>query len=285
MNHNRAAQCAAQAHVHTEDFNMDVNKRDMKYTDKDHADIKFLSQKWWNKEPVRADDIYEYAVLQYRLKDFEAALLNLRKLVKEEYAASFYLYADCLSYHSSVEDQNTAALYYSKFLKETAEPKESQVIYERGMCYAYGLGTDKNVEKAVELFMRMKNVCPEAEYELGRAYMDSRFGFLEDKKKAEQYLRSAYDRYVEQAIFALYRLYDENWNEFPYQRELTEAYSYQIGKYARVIHVNPSVQAYQNLARLYQNGFPGDTGEDDARFKRKADKYLKKIQKLKEMKG
>ncbi len=276
MNLSRGVPCAAPGHVHIEDFRMGI-----KYTDHDHEEIKALSLKWWEKKPVQAEDIFEYAVLQYRLKDFEAAVSNLKLAVEMEYTASYYLYADCLYHFLSVPDKKTAHIYYRKFLEETTEEKEPQIIYQRAMCYAYGLGNIQDDAKADALFSQIKDKCGEAKYELGCAYRDATLGLPQDNEKAERYLREAYDNYAEQAIFALYQLYECNWETFPYQRELTEAYSYQIGKYARVIHVNPSVQAYQNLAELYLHGFPGDVGEDDARFKRKANKYLKKIQQMK----
>lgn len=59
-------------------------------------------------------------------------------------------------------------------------------------------------------------------------------------------------------------------------REVKEAYRYLIGRYARAVRVNPTLQAYQNLTDVYQHEFPRDTGEDDARFRRKADPYIKK---------
>lgn len=254
----------------------------LEYTVKDHAEIKALSLKWWTVRPTEQEDIIEYALLQYRLKDYEAAVSILRPLVAEELCASFYLYADCLYYHSGrEEDRQEAVRIYRKFLENTKETEDLQVIWQRGMCFAYGLGTEADEDMALKLFLSVADRSAEAEYEIGCAYKDGRLGLKKDRKLAEQYLRNAYDHYAEEAIFALYDLYGREWDSFPYQRELTEACSYRIGKYMRAAHVNPSVQTLQNLADLYLQGFPGDTGEDDARFKRKADKYLKKIEELK----
>ena len=253
----------------------------LKYTDKDHTEIKALSLKWWEKKPTEYADILEYAVLQYRSKDFEAAVSLLGPLVEEEFTDAFYLYADCLYFHSAGETgKKKAQQIYRRFLKETEHADDPYVIWQRGMCFAYGLGTEPDGGKAFAMFLSAAADVAEAEYEIGCAYRDGRLGRKKDKRAAEQYLRSAYDHYAEDAIFALYDLYDRDWNGFPWQRELTEAYSYQIGKYMRAAHVNPSVQTYRNLAELYLRGFPGDEGDDDARFRRKAEKYIRKAEEL-----
>lgn len=276
MIHSRAVLCAAQGRVRAEDFNMRI-----KYTDKDHAEIKKLSLKWWEKKAEKNEDILEYAVLQYRLKDYEAAVSLLEPLAEKDMTASFYLYADCLYYHSTKEkDREKAIQIYKRFLHKTEDADDPVVIWQRAMCYAYGLGTEPDGKRAFEMFRYVSDTVPEAEYEIGCAYRDGTLGRERDRELAELYLCRAWKHYAEQAIFALYDLYGREWDCFPYQRELTEAYSYQIGKHMRAVHVNPSVLTYRSLAELYLQGFPGDKGEDDARFRRKAEQYIRKAEEL-----
>lgn len=249
-----------------------------KYILKDHAEIKELSLKWWEQKPEQPGDLYEYAVLQYRVKDFEAAVRYLRRAVEGGVISAYYLYAYCLYYGlGTKEDKKQADQYFRKYLEAAKESGEPEDIYRRAMCYAKGFGTEPEEGLARKLFMEVKDTCEEAMYELGCAYRDGTLGLTQNVEKAIEYLWKADDNYAEYAVFALYDIYRSRGEAFPDMKKITEAYSYQIGKYARVVHVNPSLQAYQNLADLYLKGFPGDTGEDDARFRRKAEKYIKKI--------
>ena len=257
----------------------DHNKE--KYIDKDHREIKALSMKWWDVQPVTPEEMMEYGILQYRSKDFRRAAGIFQPLADQGYTDALYWYADCLNSHLGLDDGKACATpFYVRFLEQTAGTQKPCQLYQRGMCYSYGLGTARDPKQAYDLFEAACTQIPEAEYEIGCAYKDGTLGREKNAGRAEHYLRDAYERYVGKAIFTLYELYDENWETFPYQRELTEAYSYRLGKYMRVVHVNPSIQSLQNLADLYLHGFPGDTGEDDARFKRKAQKYLKRISQL-----
>lgn len=285
----RDVRCAAPVRAQAEDFDMSDNGKQIamnmaeKYIDKDHREIKGLSMKWWDRQPQDPDECMEYAILQYRSKDFERAKELFLPLAQQGYADASYRYADCLYHHPKTADETRMAeVFYTHFLEQTADTTEPVLLYERGMCYAYGLGTGEQPLKAFELLEAVCDRVPEAAYELGCAYTDGTLGRQKNFDLARQYLIDAYEHYVGKAIFALYELYGGNWEQFPYQRELTEAYSYRLGKYMRVAHVNPSLQSLQNLADIYLHGFPGDTGEDDARFKRKAQKYLKRIEKLRE---
>ncbi len=277
----RVARCAAPVRAPAEDFDMSDKDNREKYIDKDHREIKGLSMKWWDVRPTEPDDIMEYGILQYRSKDFERALTIFWPLAEQGYTDALYWYADCLYFHST-DRQAQAQPFYMRFLEQTSESRRPLHLYQRGMCYAYGLGTQKDQTRAYDLFAAVCADIPEAAYEIGCAYKDGTLGKKKDTAQAEHYLRDAYERYVGKAILALYELYDGDWEAFPYQRELTEAYSYRLGKYMRAAHVNPSIQSLQNLADIYLHGFPGDTGEDDARFKRKAQKYIKRISQLRE---
>ena len=254
----------------------------MKYTDKEHNEILNIALKWWNEKPTKKEDIYEYAKFQFRIKDFSEAVKWFQKAVDLKYFPAFYEYAFCLVNGLGInEDKVKAYEYFKIYLSEEGKKADvSENLYKLAMCYAYGFGVVENSYKARKIFECIKNVDANALYEMGIAYRDGRLGLKKDELIAEKYFLKAYDNYAEDAIFASYEMFQGQYEDYPYKSELTEAYSYRIGQYARVIHVNPTVQAYEFLARMYLNGFPGDFGESDARFKRKANKYLKKIEQL-----
>lgn len=256
----------------------------MKFIAKKHHDIKEMGLKWWENQPKTGEEYFEYARYQYALKDFGNAAKWYLEAVEADYTPAYYEYAYCLRNGLAIEQNiEISRQLFSIFLvkmKKGENQKEDNEFwnnqYRQAMCFAYGYGTEKEEEKARNLFEESAAFCAESLYEIGMAYRDGRLGYPKDKEKAETYFRKAYDNYAEEAIFASYEMFEGTFEEYPYQLELIEAYSYRIGEYMRVVHVNPSVFAYQRLIELYENGFPGDTGEDDVRFKRKALKFIKK---------
>lgn len=257
----------------------------MKFTDYKHKKVKELGEKWWQKEPQSTEELYEFASFQYMIKDYDEAFKWYAKAVANGFSPAFFQLAYCQKFGlgtkpDEAEAQKNFTLYLQK-IKEEGE-KSAEDVIRLIRCDLYGYGKKKDEKAALKALLAHQEELADCSYELALAYLDGRLGLEKDKKKAQVLFRKAYDGYVEDAIFKSYEAFEGPYEEYPWKQELTEAYSYRIGEYMRVVHANPSVEACQRLADLYIHGFPGDNGEDDARFKRKALKYLKKIASLQE---
>ena len=77
-----------------------------------------------------------------------------------------------------------------QFYQLASDEGSDLAAYNLGVLYLNGLGTDKNIEKAVECFkIALSRTYPHAHLELARIYRDEN-GFI-DKKKAEEHLNEA----------------------------------------------------------------------------------------------
>lgn len=257
------------------------------FTDAEHMILVEESSVWENRLPVTGEECYRYGELQYRLKDYYKAVHYFRKAWKEQFMPAAFRLADCMLEGKGIEKADRedsewkrcseqAFHFYGSILNPTQEDK-----YRLGKCYAYGIGTEKNLEKAVHLFDGLK-AHGGALFELASAY-EHGYGSLEkDEKKARELYWLAYDLNYEEAIFEHYRLSGSDFEKYTYQRELKEAYSFRIGQLMRITAIAPGRDAYEKMAAIYENGYPGDKGEEDICFRERAVEYRKKAEECKE---
>ncbi len=250
------------------------------FTDFEHMIIVEESQKWEGRLPVTGEEYYRYGALQYRLKDFYKAVHFFRKAWKAQVMEASYGLSICILEEKGLERRLTEVQEWKQCSKEafqfykSMKKPDPEAQYRLGKCYAYGIGTSPDLEKAVVLFNALEEHGG-ALFEMAAAYEHGCGGLKKDEKKALKLYRTAYDKNYEEAIFAHYRLSGEDFENYPYQREIKEAYSFRIGQLMRIAEIAPCRDSYQRLAVLYENGYPGDHGEEDIRFRKKALIYRK----------
>lgn len=248
------------------------------YTDREHEKALKETLYWMSKEPITKEEKYYYGEYQYNLKDYIEAVVWYKKSAEEFYIPAMYKLAYCmrnnLGIYSDYEIENEL---FKKVINEDKKHVQTESIYRLGMCYNYGYGVESDHKKAVSYFRKIENESAAAMYELGLIYRDGKVGYAVNKEKARQYLRKAYDGFYEDAIFALFYMFEGEFSHFPYIREIKEAYSFKLGQLMRVAELNPCREYILRLADFYYRGYPGDTGEKLERFRSKAQKYYKKV--------
>lgn len=209
--------------------------------------------------------------------------------------------------------------YYSNEPAENPRLPAGESLYRKAMLLRYGLGTDVDLAHAERLFTQVvemhRNLTPDnyniccdyssagaidggtvvsapidvcklpagaALYELALLELDKQ---TPDTACVRRLLRNAYDFHYEEALFLDYRLYGADYDAYEYQDEIRELYSYRIGQYTRIHDVNPSPKALDRLARMYEDGYPGDNEERRAAFAQKAVPIRKKIAALQPVQG
>lgn len=201
--------------------------------------------------------------------------------------------------------------YYSNELAENPRLPAGESLYRKAMLLRYGLGTEADSVRAESLFNQVvdlhRNLTPDnfdiccdyssagaidggtvvsapidvcklpagaALYELALLELDKQ---TPDTARVRRLLRNAYDFHYEEALFLDYRLYGTDYSTYEYQDEIRELFSYRIGQYTRIHDVNPSPKALDRLARMYEDGYPGDNDERRAAFALKAVPIRKRI--------
>lgn len=253
------------------------------YTDREHLEIIQESEKWKNIIPETPEACYKYGQLQYRLKDTEQALFYMDKAAKAGYPPACFLYVvyerkvvGLEQWNRSPEYEAKAFSYYIGKANLLEEESAAEIIYRQGMCYRYGIGTEENAEQAKAAFEEIANTHAEAMYELGLYYEKEK----RDAGEAKKWYRKAYDGFCEEAIFAHFNLFEGEFEEYPYQREIQEAYSFRLGRLMRIVTVSPTTYSFIRLAQMYEKGYPGDRGEEKERFCKKGEEFRKKAQLL-----
>jgi len=99
----------------------------------------------------------------------------------------------------------------------------------------------------------------------------------ENTKIARRLLKDAYDYHCEAALLLDFQLSGQDYASYEYPDDIRELYSFLIGQYGRVCDVHPSKKAYARLIAMYENGYPGDTGQRKSDFALKAKPLYKKM--------
>lgn len=247
------------------------------YTDFEHERALKETLYWENHPPVTAEEQYEYGEYQYRLKDFQKALEFYQTAAEEKYAPAMYRLGECYQYGlGCAVNERTAQAWFTKSLACGEDVSAPEAAYRTAMCYAYGYGVAKDEEKAWRLFKTAGDSCAASLFEMALYFRDGKGGLKIDAQQAWAYFRRAYDGRYEEAIFALFAMFEGPFEEFPYQREIKEAYSFQLGRLMRVAELNPCPEYLVRLGAFYGRGYPGDSGEKLQKFKKLALKYFKK---------
>ncbi|HOO27142.1 MAG TPA: hypothetical protein PLU43_01650 [Lachnospiraceae bacterium] len=184
--------------------------------------------------------------------------------------------------------------------------------YRLAILYRYRLGTNTDLKKAFQLFQDVTDmhadlteahfhaecnysyegsdisagfdVCKlpagSSYYELAKYYAEGISPVGQDISHARILLKKAHDFHSEEALFYDFTRFGNNFDNYEYQDDIKELYSFLIGLYIRVSEVHPSVKAYERLIRLYENGYPGDTDERAVSFFQKAERFRKKLHAL-----
>lgn len=247
------------------------------YTDREHEKALEETLYWLDKEPVTKEEKYAYGEYQYNLKDYRKAVVWYKKSAEESYSPAMYKLAYCMRHNLGIcSDNKVENQLFKQAIAKDEKQQNIEAKYRLGMCYTYGYGTEINEEKGASYFQQIENENAKALYEIALMYKDGKGEYSVDKEKAEQYLRKAYDGFCEDAIFTLFYMFHGEFSDFPYIREIKEAYSFKLGRLMRVAELKPCREHLNRLADFYQQGYPGDTGEKLESFQRKAQKYYKK---------
>lgn len=247
------------------------------YTDFEHERALKETLYWEKHPPVIAEEQYKYGEYQYRLKDFQKALEFYQIAAKQGFVPAMYRIGECFWHGLGCEgNKRTAQSWFAQSLVLEKEDSSPEAVYRTAMCYTYGYAAAKDEEKALRLFKKAGDSLAAALYEIGLFYRDGKGSVQVDVQQASAYLRRAYDGRYEEAIFALFALFEGPFEQFPYQREIKEAYSFCLGRLMRVAELNPCPEYLVRLGDFYRRGYPGDTGEKLQKFEKLAQKYYKK---------
>lgn len=248
------------------------------YTDQEH-DIALRDTLYWQGRTIdTTEKMYGYAEYLYRLKDYETAAVWYEKAAIDGFFPAMYKLA--LGWRRGLIETKNEAQVQKYFVNALAyfrqKPDSPENCYTIGICLRYGYGVFPEERKAFEYFNCAEDNCASALYEVGLYYRDGIAGVQQDKEKAKLCFRRAYDGHYEDAIFALFLMHKGPFEEFPYIREIKEAYSFKLGQLMRIAEVKPSYGSLKRLAAFYRQGFPGDAGAAFENFQKKADSYEKK---------
>lgn len=244
------------------------------YTDRQHEKALQETLYWEMKVPETPLEAFAYGEYQFALKDYREAVPWYQKAAAKGCIPAQFQLAYCLHYQlGTAPDQATENRLFVNVLAHDHSSAASAALYRLGMCYTYGFGTAPDEKKGLQFFIQSKADILESLYELGLYYRWGKGGITPDRKTAGKYFRLAYDQYCEQAIFALYAMFAGPFSEFPFIREIQEAYSFTLGQLVRVAELNPCKEYLHRLADFYEQGYPGDTGDNLVKFKKLAQKY------------
>ena len=233
---------------------------------------------WQSATPGTVAEFYRYGMYLFRLKEFVPAFSYFKRASEAGSIPGKFQVACCLHEGYGAEtDKAQAAELFAYVINHDEGEANCYSLYRLGYCLMYGLGITKDEEKGLAFFRRISDSVPSAVYEKALCFRFGRGGVSADPDKACSFLREAYDRFCEEAIFKLFEMHEGPFETFSYVREIKEAYSFRLGQYIRAVELNPSRDSLERLIKMYQAGFPGDTEVQDKQFRQKADKYIKQM--------
>jgi TPR repeat protein len=245
------------------------------YTDREHKRVLLETLHWQTHEPITIKEQYAYGAYQYRLYDYKEAVKWFSLAAKENSIPAIYKLAYCAQYGLGMKrDEKQAENLFLKVLEVPENVEDLEQSYRIGMCFAYGYGVEADARRAVKYFRQAENF-PEALYQIGLMHRDGRVGAKMDKQAAAEYFRKAYDGFCEEAIFALFALFEGDFAAFPYVREIKEAYSFKLGRLLRAAELDPCSEYLVRLGDFYRQGYPGDGPIGFKKFQCLAEKYYK----------
>lgn len=247
------------------------------YTDTAHEKALEQTLFWQAMKPVSREDFFAYAQYYFSLKDYKEAVFWYKKAAALNYIPAVYALAYCMRYElGCVSNAEEEALLFGRVLE--ANQTSDFSAYHMGMCFTYGYGTAVDEEKGFQYFRQAEHEVYEAMYELGLFYKMGKGSIRKDLAKSTVFFHKAYDGGCEEAIFELYAIYDGDFKDFPYQRDLRQAYAFKLGRLLRVAELKPCREYLQRVADFYRAGFPGDTEENIQKFLRFANEYQQKAE-------
>lgn len=131
-------------------------------------------------------------------KDLSQAFLWYKKSASQGQPYASYAVAQMYSNGEYVtKDDDSAQQHYKQaisgfFNLEQKEQADENLFYKIGMMYKYGLGTDIDIIKAVDYFIRSAE-NRWSSYQLGKLYLFGTEGIEKDKEKATQWLTKSAD--------------------------------------------------------------------------------------------
>lgn len=247
------------------------------YTDREHEKALSETRYWMKKVPVTGEEEYGYGEYQYDLKDYKDAVVWYKKSAEKGCISAAFKLAYCIRHNFGIKSNyKVEEQLFKQVIMHDSKEESIEAFYRLGMCYTYGYGIEMNEEKGILYLQRVKNKKPKASYEIGLFYKNGKGKKSIDKKKAEYYFCKAYDGFVEDAIFQIYDMFEGEFSQFPYVREIKEAYSFKLGRLMRTAELRPCREYLLRLADFYKKGYPGDTGDKLEKFYNLAQKYYKK---------
>ncbi|WP_177214533.1 tetratricopeptide repeat protein [Anaeromicropila populeti] len=247
-----------------------------KYTDLEHKSALEQTIYWDSTSIDTPEKEYEYGRYLERLKDYEEAMVYYERAWKNGSMPAAYLYLKGMSrQQETIREEKQAEELRKTVFSYYREKKESAEDYYRlGTLYKEGIGVKKEMDQAIQCFYTAaEDNFGGAFYELGIVCLEGLGGCEKDYLTARKYLRKAYDAHWEEAIFKDFEIFQGQFSEYEYQREIMEAYSFRLGQLIRAAELRKTAECYQRVIEMYQKGFPGDTGKKRELFIRKADKY------------
>lgn len=199
--------------------------------------------------------------------------------------------------------------YYSDEDTESSYLPKGESLFRRGFLLRYGLGTAPDSDTAYHFFNDVVklhssltpddfNICCDysnagtsdggtqisspvdlCKLPAGASLFEMAMYHSNDEQR--RLLKQAYDFHFEEALFYDYEHCGKTYEDYEYQDDIRELFSFRIGQYTRVHDVNPSPKALDRLACMYENGYPGDNEERRKTFAMKAAPLRKKIEVLK----
>lgn len=248
------------------------------YTETEHEWILQETLYWEHRTPVTIDELYRYGCYFWRIKDMENALEMFLKCLKLGYEEAAYDIARVLTVLNRLgADAGKPEEYYALYRKmcqekETLSPK---MMGRLAVCLLRK-SKDQQEEKRALGYLQKAAMRkePDALFWLGKAYARGELGMPKDWEKAHTLLKAAYDLHCEEAVFMDFYSFPGSFGEYPCQREIKEAYSFKLGQYMRLAEQGVPY-AKRAVAAMYQNGYPGDAGEKNEQYLKKAEPFLK----------
>lgn len=237
-------------------------------------------------------------------------------LVDTEISADFFSRCEEFFGCNSISDEKLTELcyknawnYYSCEDTENSYLPKGESLFRRGFLLRHGLGIASDSGAAYQCFNDVVklhssltpddfNICCDysnagtsgsgthisspvdlCKLPAGAALFEMSMYHTKDEQR--RLLKQAYDFHFEDALFYDYEHCGKTYEDYEYQDDIRELFSFRIGKYTRVHDVNPSAKALDRLACMYENGYPGDSEERRKAFAMKAVPLRKKIEVLK----
>lgn len=233
-------------------------------------------------------------------------------LVDTEISADFFSRCEEFFGCNSISDEKLTELcyknawnYYSCEDTENSYLPKGESLFRRGFLLRHGLGIASDSGAAYQCFNDVVklhssltpddfNICCDysnAGTSGGGTHISSpvdlcklpagaalfEMSMYHTKDEQRRLLKQAYDFHFEDALFYDYEHCGKTYEDYEYQDDIRELFSFRIGQYTRVHDVNPSPKSLDRLACMYENGYPGDNEERRKAFAMKATPLRKKI--------